>query len=152
MASLYIAILTPLCTHADEKDLTWHLSSEWSEPHYSQYTATNITQQWRYEQKHATLIISKTKCPTCSQVSQALVDDYDQQENTKAILVRIKGTPGMLRLHESPKGVNLRTYVVIANEYQYEFQLGINKHAKDKISIRLEADLLNLIDNIPIKQ
>jgi hypothetical protein len=138
--------------HASENNQAWNISAKWSNPQYSQYTATNPTQQWRYEREHATLIISKIKCPSCAQVTQSFVGDYDQQENTKAILVNIKGVPGMLSLYVSPKGVNLRSYIVIVGGYQYEFQLGINESAEDKVSISLEADLLNLITQVPLEQ
>lgn len=152
LALLCITTLTSLSAHAGEDSLTWNLGTKWGKPHYSQYTAINLTQQWRYVREHATLIISKSKCPTCKLITKSFVDDYDKQEHIKAILVEINGVPGMLRLGVNPKGVNFRTYIVVSGGYQYTFQLGIDKNTKDKISIRLETDLLDLIDNAPIYQ
>ena len=148
---LAIAMLISLNAYAGDEvgvDIRWNLDSDWGEPEFSQYTAINPIQQWRYERAHATLIITKTQCQTCAQVSQALVNDYDQQSDTTAILVNIKGVPGMLSLYESPKGVNFRTYVVVKGEYQYEFQLGINESVVDEISFGLERGLLSLINEV----
>jgi len=119
---------------------------EWGQPAYQEYTTINKTQQWRYTQNAATLIISKAECKTCKPVSMNNVNDYSNNGNT-ALLMMHNQTPAMLRFYASPKGVNFRIFSIFSKGYQFELQLGINSSSSSNESFVIEQRFYKLIKN-----
>ncbi len=154
--ALYLFILLSCCLnaaflHADapkQDEIQLSLSSEWGKPAYCQYAAINKASEWRYVRKYATLIVTKTECAQCKPVSQQDVDAYNTPEalETKAIMISHKGVPAMLRFHASPKGVNLRTFQMVAGGVHYELQLGIDRSAPHDIAFGLELEFVETIN------
>ena len=120
-------------------------SKEWNKPEFSEYTVINKTQQWRYTKKLATLIVTKTECKSCTDVTQSDVNEYNKNENI-AVLLLHNGKSAMLRFYASPKGVNFRVFQIFNNGFQYELQLGINNSATSQDSFKLEQSFYKLLN------
>lgn len=141
------------CANMEDAGINFVLGGAWGKPKYSSYTSVNKVQEWRYTQKDATLIVTKTECPKCRPLTKADADQYNDDPSlaTTAVLIDHGGKPAMYRLHPSPKGVNLRTFLLHVGGHAYEIQLGINDSASQALSFRLEKEFLALINSLNVK-
>lgn len=142
----YMVFSIALANSASGTTINIPVSKEWGEAKFSEYTAINKTNEWRYTRQDATLIITQTECKNCKPVNQNTVDEYNNQKSAEmsALLLEHHGVPAMLRLYSSPKGVNFHVFQIVANGYQYEIQLGVNRSATSELSFKLQKELLSM--------
>ena len=128
------------------------ISSEWGEPEFNRYKAMNETNQWLFTRKEGTLSITKTKCPQCKLISQQEIDEYNSLgETSNAIMLNHKGTPAMLQLLISDKGVNIRSFKIFSNGFYYDLQLGTSQELSSNIQFKMENEFLKMINGLTIQ-
>jgi len=130
--------------------LHYKIVNNWGTPTRAAYKSINETVTLTYHKKHATLIISESKCPKCKQVTQ---DEIKQiNANTKsgivALFIHVNNNSASYQLYSSPKGVDSRLVRFMNNGLYYEIQLTINKEIMKSNYLEYEREFIKLINSI----
>jgi len=148
IASIHNSYAMPLAGHGIQLDIpqSWALNS------FREYSSINDVMEWVYKVDDATMIVTKTKCSHCKEISQENADEFNfhKEFSTSALLINLNGINALYTVYESPKQVFTRTLTINIEGYQYGIQQSMSTDVPFVRASHMERLFFSIINSFKI--